>query len=73
MPKFLLRFLPLFIAVSAFAQAKVAEPPVEKADMFTVVLFLVLFFGGCAGYVVYLVWTHRKEPKAPVAVENPLN
>ena len=63
MPKFLLRFLPLFLVMSAFAQ-KGAEPPVEKANMATVVVFLVLFFGGCLGYVVYLWWNHRKNPKS---------
>ena len=70
MPRVLLRFLPLFIAFSAFAQTQAAEPPVEKANLLTVVVFLVIFFGGCAAYFVYLWWNHRKNPNP---ADPPLN
>ena len=64
MSKSLLRFVPLFMVASAFAQAQAADPPTEKASMTTVVVFLVLFFGGIAAYFVYLWWNQRKGEKA---------
>jgi hypothetical protein len=63
MPKVLLRFVPFLMAASAFAQAQAPEAPAEKASMLTVVIFLLLFFGSCAGYFVYLWWNHRKNPQ----------
>lgn len=64
MSKSLLRFFPLFIVASAFAQAQAAEPPTEKASTFSVVVFLLLFFGAIIGYFVYLWWNQRKNPEA---------
>ena len=52
------RFLPFFVALSAFAQA---EAPTEKASPVTVVIFLVLFVGSCAGYFLYVWWNQRKS------------
>jgi membrane protein DedA with SNARE-associated domain len=49
-----------FAALGAYAQA-VQEPPVEKADMVTVVVFLVLFVGSCVAYFVYAIWSSRKK------------
>jgi CHASE2 domain-containing sensor protein len=60
MAKALFSLFPLLIAASAFAQSTGAEAPAEKANPFTVVIFLVLFVGGCAGYFVYLWWSQRK-------------
>ena len=60
MPRFPVRFLPLLLASSAFAQAQ-AEAPVEKANLFTVVVFLAIFVGSCAGYFVYLWWNHKRR------------
>ena len=53
---FLLALLPFL----AYAQASPAEPPVEHASMFAVVIFVVLFAGSCLAYFVYLWWDHRK-------------
>jgi hypothetical protein len=54
-------------SLAAFAADK-AEAPVEKADPIVIVGFLVLFFGGCAGYLGWLLYTKNKAAKdAPVA------
>jgi hypothetical protein len=58
-------FIAFFFALSAFAQASGAEPPVEKASALTVVVFIVLFIGGCVGYLLYTWWSQGKRPKAP--------
>ena len=57
MAKVLYRLLPLLIAFSAYAQA---EPPTEKASPVTVIIFLLLFVGSCAGYFAYIWWNQRK-------------
>jgi flagellar basal body-associated protein FliL len=49
----------LMLALSAYAQTP--EPPVEKASMVTVVIFLVMFVGSCVGYVGYVLWSARKK------------
>ena len=52
--------LPLLIlALDAYAQTP--EPPAEKASFATVLIFLVLFIGSCAGYVGYAWWNSRKK------------
>jgi hypothetical protein len=54
-------------SLAAFAAEK-ADAPVEKADPIVIVAFLVLFFGGCAGYVGWLLYSKSKAAKdAPVA------
>jgi hypothetical protein len=60
--RFLSTLLLFIYSVAAFAADK-ADAPVEKADPMVVVGFLVLFFGSCAGYVAYLLYTKRKEAK----------
>ena len=50
--------------LSAFAQASAAEPPVEKASPVTVLVFVVLFVGGCLGYLLYTWWAQGKRAKA---------
>ena len=62
MTRILTALLPLLFVSSAFAQAA-AEPPVEKANMFTVVVFLLVFVASIAGYFVYLWWTHRRSQR----------
>ena len=59
MVKALYRFLPLLAASSVYAQS--ADAPTEKASPVTVVIFLLLFFGSCAGYFVYVWWKQRKN------------
>ena len=61
MVKTLSRFVPLLIAASAYAQA---EPPTEKASPVTVIIFLLLFVGSCAGYFAYIWWNQRKKRKS---------
>ena len=58
MAKALFSLFPLLIAASAYAET--AEAPAEKASPIVVVVFLVLFVGGCAGYFVYMWWEQRK-------------
>ena len=58
MHKLLSLLLPVLAISSAFAQA---EPPTEKADPFTVVIFLVLFVGSIAGYFVYIWWKRKND------------
>jgi len=57
MAKMLLPFL--ILALNAYAQTP--EPPTEKASVVTVVIFLVMFIGSCAGYLVYVLWAARKK------------
>ena len=64
MPRLLskLSALPVMLAgLPALALEGKADAPVEKADPMVVVAFLVLFLGGCLGYVVYLYWSRRKD------------
>ena len=62
MTRILTALLTFLFAASACAQST-PEPPVEKANMFTVVVFLVVFVASIAGYFVYLWWTHRKSQR----------
>jgi flagellar basal body-associated protein FliL len=59
MAKIFARFFFLLVAFSAYAQAA-AEAPVDKASPVTVIIFLLLFVGSCAGYFVYLWWSQKK-------------
>ena len=45
---------------TACAFAVEAEPEMEKADPFTVVAFLILFFGGIAWYIGRTIRNHKK-------------
>ena len=64
----ILSALPLFLySVAAVAADAAKEAPVEKADPLVIVGFLVLFVGGCAGYVAYLWYTKGKEAKGDAA------
>ena len=49
----------LMLALDAYAQTP--EPPVEKADGVTVVIFLVVFVGSCVAYIGYAWWSGRKK------------
>ena len=62
MKRVLAGFLFLLLSLSALAQTA-PEPPAEKADMMSVVVFGLLFVGACVGYFVYLWWGQRKERK----------
>lgn len=62
------RLFPLLVAASAYAAE--AEKPAEKADPLIVVVFLVLFVGGCAGYFVWMWWEQKKSREQGVVVDN---
>jgi len=64
MRRILAALFALFFTLSAFAQASGAEPPVEKASPLTVLVFVVLFVGGCLGYLLYTWWAQGKRAKA---------
>ena len=57
MTRVLLPFL--MFALNAYAQT--SEPPVEKASFATVVIFLVMFIGSCAGYLGWVLWSAKKK------------
>jgi len=61
MARLLCTFLLVLASWSAFAQSSGAEPPVEHANMFTVVIFIVVFIAACVGYVGYTWWRGRKK------------
>lgn len=61
MKRFLSSLLLLLLPFLALAQKATDEAPTEHASMATVVVFLVLFFGGILAYVVYLWWHARQK------------
>jgi len=71
MRRILAALFAFFFTFSAFAQAAAAEPPVEKASPLTVAIFVVLFVGGCVGYLLYTWWAQGKRAKA-AAEETPV-
>jgi hypothetical protein len=60
----LLAALPLFLVASlAYADVTPAEPGAGDGGMIGTIVFVVLFFGACAGFA-YLVWKGEKnKPK----------
>ena len=63
MARFIAPLLLLLAQLPAWAIDPPKEAAVEKADPMVVVGFLVLFIGGCLGYVAYLMYTQKKEKK----------
>jgi membrane protein DedA with SNARE-associated domain len=55
----LIRYLPVFLIGAACAAEPQDLPP--QAGTATVVIFLVLFFGMCVGFFVYLWWREKKR------------
>jgi hypothetical protein len=53
------RLLPVFLFGSAYASEPQDVPP--QAGMATIVIFLVLFIGLCAGFFAYLWWNEKKR------------
>lgn len=51
----------LLSLVSWAALAQTTEAPTPQASPVTVVIFLVLFIGGCIAYVAYTWWRGRSE------------
>jgi hypothetical protein len=66
MNKLLARWVVPFAAMSAFAQTP--EAPVERVGGVTVAIFVVLFFGMCAGIVWLSVVGGRKEKREQEAL-----
>ena len=61
MVRLLCSFLLALASCSAYAQNSGAEAPVEHASVLTVVIFVVLFVGGCVGYIGYTWWRGRQK------------
>ena len=51
----------LLALATCCAYAQTAEVPAEKADMTTVVIFVVVFVASCAGFIGYAWWTGKKK------------
>ncbi len=68
MAKALFSLFPLLIAASAYAET--AEAPAEKASPIVVVVFLVLFVGGCAGYFLWMWWEQKKRRQQEAVTEH---
>ena len=45
-----------------FAYAVTEPPPAETVSSLGTIVFVVLFFGFCAGFI-WMVWKNEKKPK----------
>jgi hypothetical protein len=63
MKRILASLASLSLSAAVYAQST-PEPPTEKADMFTVAIFILLFVAACVAYGVYLWWGQRKQAAA---------
>jgi len=60
------RLLPILAAWLTYAAAAApADAPAEQASPIAVIVFLVLFVGGCVAFGVYLWWSSRKGEAKP--------
>ena len=59
MARLLSRLSPLFLLLMWLPAYAAEEAPVEKASPIVVIGFLVLLFGACAGYGVYLLMANK--------------
>ena len=63
--------LPILAAMSLYAAAATpADAPAEQASPVTVIVFLVLFVGGCVAFAAYTWWNGRKSAEKS-GVETP--
>jgi len=53
--------LPILMSCVAYAQSSSADAPSEQASPITVIVFLVLFIGGCVGYIGFTWWRGRHD------------
>lgn len=62
MSKLIAGLLPILASWALSAAAVTpADAPAERASPVAVIVFLVLFVGGCVAFGVYLWWNSRKE------------
>ena len=54
------RLLPLLFLAAPFLARAADDAPSEQASPVAVILFLVVFIGGCIGFVAYVWWTRKK-------------
>ena len=60
--------LPILAAMSLYAAAATpADAPAEQASPVAVIIFLVLFVGGCVAFGAYTWWNSRKSAEKPGA------
>lgn len=57
----LLLFLPL---CSAYAVTSTENPPAETSSSMGVIIFGILFFGFCVGFI-WMIWRQEKKNKQP--------
>lgn len=62
MSRLLSRLPLLFLFLQWLPAYAVEEAPIEKASPVVVIAFLVLLFGACAGYGVYLLMAQKGKP-----------
>jgi hypothetical protein len=51
----------LLLALSILPAFAETDPPVERASGLTVLVFVVLFIGGIAGYFAYVWWSAKRD------------
>jgi hypothetical protein len=59
MTRLLSALIPLLAYCSAFAEDVKDAPPPASTDVVGITIFLVLFFGLCAGFFGYMWWRHK--------------
>lgn len=62
MSRFLSAIFPLLVSFSAYAMDAKDPPIPTETNVVGIVIFAILFFGGCIGFFVYLFWSDRKKP-----------
>ena len=68
----LVLFLLSLPALAADLEDAAASAPVETVDMVYVVLFIILFVGTIAGFILYFLWQDDgKERQNPPRMEPP--
>ncbi len=55
--------LPVLAATSAIAQTTTPEASMDTAGPFTIILFVVAFFGACAWFA-WMTWRNEKKDRA---------
>lgn len=59
MTRFFTGFYLLLIAIAARAEDVKDVPPPATTDVVGITIFLLLFFGLCAGFFGYMWWRHK--------------
>ena len=62
MSRILSAVIPLLVFCSAYAMDAKDPPIPTETNVVGIVIFAILFFGGCIGFFVYLWWSDRDKP-----------